>query len=106
MRRHAGGSPEVLLAPPASSGSAALKLPGRDAFPKLDEHVVEPESREEMVRGERAYAQPALAPHGDRHFRLDYVLGAHVRDGYVGSLRLRVGHVHPPGGRGSRCHHG
>jgi hypothetical protein len=41
-----------------------------------------------MVRGERILAQPALAPHGDRHFRLDYVLGGHVRAGYVGSTDL------------------
>jgi hypothetical protein len=85
---------EALLAPPAPGGAVALKLPGRDApsFPRLDEHVVRPETREEMVRGERIYAQPALAPHGDRHFRLDYVLGGHLREGYVGSTDL-ITHV-------------
>lgn len=99
-----GDPPEVLLAPPASSGSAALKLPGQDGgrprapgkddFPRVDDHVVEPETRQEMVRGERIQAQPARAPHGDRHFRLDYVLGAHVREGYVGSTDLLTRVLH------------
>jgi hypothetical protein len=88
MRLHDHGSSEALLAPAARGASVALKLPGRSTFPPLDEHVVRPETREEMVRGERVYAQPARAPHGDGHFRLDYVLGAHVRAGYVGSTDL------------------
>src|SRR5438552_272713 len=85
---------EILLAPPASGGAAALKLPGAPGFPPVDERLVQPETREEMVRGERIFAQPALEPHGDQHFGLDYVLGAHVRPGYVGSTDLltRVSH--------------
>jgi hypothetical protein len=31
---------------------------------------------------------PALEPHADQHFRLDYVIGAHVVPGYVGSVDL------------------
>jgi hypothetical protein len=81
-------SRELLLAPPASGSGAALKFPGASAFPPIDEHLVQPETREEMVRGERILAQPALAPHGDRHFELDYVLRAHVRPGFVGSTDL------------------
>jgi hypothetical protein len=103
MRRYGTPPPETLLAPPAAGGSVAvrmpgagggiaLKLPGRSDFPPLDEHVVRPETREEMVRGERIHAQPALAPHADQHFRLDYVLGGHVRAGYVGSTDL-ITHV-------------
>ena len=92
MRRPAASPPEILLAPSASSGSAALKLPRKDDFPRVDDHVVKPETREEMVRGERIYAQPALAPHADRHFGLDFVLGGHVREGYVGSTDL-ITHV-------------
>jgi hypothetical protein len=92
MRRH--GTPETLLAPSAAGGSVALKLPGRDTFPPLDQHVVRPETREEMVRGERIFAQPALAPHGDGHFRLDFVLGGHVSTGYVGSTDLLTHVLH------------
>lgn len=59
------------------------------SWPKLDEHLVKPEvTRDEMVRGERVVAMPARPEHGDRHFGLDYVLGAHIRSGYVGSSDL------------------
>jgi hypothetical protein len=93
MPRHALSS-ETLLAPPAPGSSTALKLPGRAIFPRLDEHVVRPETREEMVRGERIFAQPARAPHGDRHFHVDFVIGGHVSTGYVGSTDLLTHVVH------------
>jgi hypothetical protein len=93
MRRYAT-PPEALVAPSASWGATALKLPGRGGFPALDEHVVRPETREEMVRGERIYAQPALEPHADEHFRLDFVLGGHVNAGYVGSTDLLTHVLH------------
>jgi hypothetical protein len=91
MRRY-GTPPETLLAPSPYGGAVALKLPGRGGFPPIDEHVVRPETREEMVRGVRVYAQPALEPHADEHFRLDFVLGGHVSLGYVGSTDL-ITHV-------------
>jgi hypothetical protein len=72
----------------ASNGVSA-PLPGRsEPLPPIDTHVVRPETREEMVRGRRMIAMPALAPHGDQHFRLDYVIGAYVQPGYVGSTDL------------------
>jgi hypothetical protein len=77
----------MLLAPGASSGGA-LRLPGRAELPPIDEHVVRPETREEMVRGRRVIAMPSLPPHGDQHFRLDYILGAYLAPGYVGSTDL------------------
>lgn len=58
-------------------------------MPGLDEHLVRPEvTRDEIVRGERMVAMPSLPEHGDRHFRIDYVLGAHVKAEYVGSTDL------------------
>ncbi len=45
-------------------------------------------TRDEVVRGERMVAMPSLPEHGDRHFSLDYVLGAHVKRDYVGSTDL------------------
>jgi hypothetical protein len=92
MRRHP--SAETLLAPSAPGSSTVLKLPGRGGFPPLDEHVVRPETREERVRGARIIAQPALAPHGDRHFGLDFVLGGHVRAGFIGSTDLLTHVLH------------
>jgi hypothetical protein len=38
--------------------------------PRLDEHLVEGETREEMLRGERIYAAPAREPHAERQFEV------------------------------------
>jgi hypothetical protein len=55
----------------------------------LDEHLVVPEiTRDEVVRGRRVIAQPAGAPHGDRHFELDYVVRGLLRPGYIGSTDM------------------
>jgi hypothetical protein len=81
-------TPGMLLAPSASGGSAA-RLPGREPFPSVDDHLVAPEvTRDEMLRGRRLLAMPALPPHADRQFSLSYVLGAHLEAGYVGSSEL------------------
>jgi hypothetical protein len=82
-------APEGLLAPsPFSSSGSALKLPGASSSRAVDDHLVQPETREEIVRGERIQAQPARAPHADQHFGLDYVLGAHVAPGFIGATDL------------------
>lgn len=79
----------ALLAPgSAGAGGAALRLPGSQDVPRIDERLVEPETREEIVRGRRVLAMPAHPPHGDRHFELDYVIRACLREGYIGSTDL------------------
>ena len=78
----------ILLAPPPSGSSAAVRFPPAREPPRIDERLVEAETRQEMVRGRRVMAMPANPAHGDRHFELDYVIRAHVRDGYVGSTDL------------------
>lgn len=78
----------ILLAPPPAGGSGALRLPASRELPPVDERLVESETREQLVRGRRVLAMPANPPHGDRHFKLDYVIGAHVREGYIGSTDL------------------
>lgn len=70
---------------PSGSGSGAVQFPGMQQHPRLDQHLVEGETREEMLRGERIYASPAREPHAERHFELDYVIRAHVQDGYIGA---------------------
>jgi hypothetical protein len=60
----------------------------RAGGPALDEHLVEPETRWEVIGGSRLQASPALPPHADRHFRMDYVLGGHLAEGYVGATDL------------------
>jgi hypothetical protein len=76
-----------LKAPGASSHS--LRLPGQRSFPRLDEHLVEPEvTRDEIIGGRRVVAMPAREPHATRQFKLDYVLEPHIASGYVGAADL------------------
>lgn len=78
----------VLLAP-ARSSSAAVRLPGRPEALPVDEHLVQPEAtRDEIVRGRKVVAMPALPPHGDQHCRLDYVVTAHVAPGWISSTDM------------------
>jgi hypothetical protein len=57
-------------------------------FPGVDDHIVRPETREEMVRGELFYAAPAHPEHADCHTRLDQVTATHVAPGYIVSSDL------------------
>jgi hypothetical protein len=79
---------DVLLAPASSGAAGALRLSASPDFPPIDERLVRPETREEVVRGRRILAMPSNPPHGDRHFELDYIIRAHVKEGYVGSTDL------------------
>jgi hypothetical protein len=78
----------MLLALPPSGSSGALRLPPAGEHPPIDERLVRPETREQIVRGRRVVATPASPAHGDRRFELDYIIGAHVKEGYVGSTDL------------------
>jgi hypothetical protein len=83
----------MLLAPPHGGMPASARLPAAGvplahAFPPLEETIVRPETREEIVRGRRMEAMPALPPHADQHFTLDGVLSPHIKEGYVGSVDL------------------
>ncbi|MDI1481710.1 hypothetical protein [Polyangium sp. y55x31] len=83
----------VLLAPPRSGGGAALSFPPSGSrsgrFPPVDEHIVVPETtRDEMIRGRKVSAQPALEPHADLQTSLDFLILPHVRPGYRPSTEL------------------
>lgn len=94
--------PARILLAPAAMGGATGHLPGRDereprtrgpaeitSFPSPEDHLVTPEvTRDEMIRGRRVIALPANPPHADRQLGLGYVIGAHVKPGYVGSVEL------------------
>lgn len=71
------------LAPGAGSAPAEPRI-----TPGVDLHVVEPETRAELLRGRRIDAAPSLPEHGDPHFRLDVAVGTHVAQGHVGSTDL------------------
>jgi hypothetical protein len=73
---------------PGSEHGAGETGSERGVRPSLDEHLVEPETRWEVHQGSRVQASPARSPHADRHFTIDYVLGAHLAPGYVGATDL------------------
>ncbi len=78
----------VSLKAPAGSGGS-LRLPGRGPFPRVDDHLVEPEvTRDEIINGRRVVAMPAEAPHGDKQVDLDALLRVHVAPGFVVSADL------------------
>jgi hypothetical protein len=82
-----------LSAPSASPPDAAYELPGSTPpvvrhHPPLDARLVTPETRDEMVQGQRVKALPALAPYADRHCELDYVVRATVAPGYAASADM------------------
>jgi hypothetical protein len=65
----------------------------RDSFPRVDDHLVEPEvTRDEIVGGRRVVASPANPPHATQQTRLDYVLQAHVAPGYQAATDLLTRH--------------
>ncbi len=71
------------------SGGSPRHLPGRGPFPRVDDHLVEPEiTRDEIIGGQRIVASPAQPPHARRHGVLEYVVQAHVRPGYTAAVDL------------------
>jgi hypothetical protein len=74
-------------------GGSSLRLPGRDPFPRVDDHLVEPEvTRDEIIGGHRIVTSPANPPHATQQTRLDYVLQAHVACGYIAAADLLTRH--------------
>lgn len=66
-----------------------MHLPGRDSFPRVDDHLIEPEvTRDEIIGGRRVIALPANPPHANQQSDLDYVLRAHVAPGYLTAADL------------------
>lgn len=81
--------PTRMLLAPSGSGTAVARLPSREAFPSVEEHLVTPElTRDERIRGRRVVAMPALPPHADRQIDLGFVIRAHVKPGFIGSTEL------------------
>src|ERR1043165_1213996 len=80
--------PRRVDAPAGSGGPSSVRLPDAPAFPRVDDHLVRPETREELVRGRAVLAMPAKAPHADRHHAIDFLTGGCIAPGYVGSSDL------------------
>jgi hypothetical protein len=73
---------------PANGDRSPPRSPDPSSFPRLDEHLVRPETREEMIDGRIVLALPALEPHAEHHYELDYVTRGGVAPGYVGATDL------------------
>jgi hypothetical protein len=66
-----------------------MRLPGRGAFPRVDDHLVEPEvTRDEIIGGRRVIAMPANPPHATEQSVLDSLLQSYVAPGYVTAADL------------------
>jgi hypothetical protein len=82
-----------LKAPGLPGSGAPMHLPGRGPFPRVDDHLVQPEvTRDEVIGGRRVVAAPAHAPHATKQTDLDFVLRAHVAPGYHGATDLLTRH--------------
>ncbi|AUX37368.1 MULTISPECIES: hypothetical protein [Sorangium] len=83
----------ALLLAPAARGGAAARLPPAELrqarFPAVDEHLVAPEvTRDELIRGRKVVAAPALEPHAEQQVRLDFLIAPHLQPGYIGAADL------------------
>jgi hypothetical protein len=102
MIRTPGASTTGFYLAPGGVHSEAMRLPARDADEEADarkapsvgsgfgpsDHLVEPETRQEMFRGQIVDVQPARPGHADLHIRLGKVLDHHAVDGYASSSDL------------------
>ncbi|HEV7506170.1 MAG TPA: hypothetical protein VGS07_14770 [Thermoanaerobaculia bacterium] len=77
------------LKAPGRGGGSPQRLPGRGSFPRVDDHLVEPEiTRDEIIGGRRVIAMPALPPHADRQSTVDRVIGSCAAPGYTAAAEL------------------
>jgi hypothetical protein len=88
-----GRPPYNLKAPAYEDSAPSLQLPGRGVFPRVDDHLVDPEiTRDEIIGGRRVVAFPANPPHAFRHTQLDYVIKANTVQGYGAATDLLTRH--------------
>jgi hypothetical protein len=72
------------LSAPGAAGGSRYHAPGlEEPLPAVDERLVVPETRQEMLGGRALIAQPAHPPHAKRHAELGYLVRAHVAPGYI-----------------------
>src|SRR4051812_26051938 len=75
------------MVPPAQSNTAAIpparaRDSRRAALPDVDERLVMPETRYEIIDGKVTYVPPADEAHGTRHSKISAILEAYAADGY------------------------
>ena len=82
------GEGRMFLAPGAAASASNYSFPSVDrrptqpAFPRVDDHLVQPEvSREEIIRGRKIITMGANPEHADAHSQLDFLIAPHVCEG-------------------------
>lgn len=66
----------------------ASRRPDSSAFPRVDQALVRPETREELIRGRVVMAHPAREPHADCQAEVVSVGRRGAAKGYVGATEL------------------
>ncbi|NJL29947.1 MAG: Uma2 family endonuclease [Thermoanaerobaculia bacterium] len=78
-----------LLGPGADGSASRYDLPSqRDPHPCVDDHIVEPETRAELLHGRKLWASPARPAHARQHSRLAHLLEAHIAEGYLSAVDM------------------
>lgn len=65
-----------------------MSAPGRGSVPHVDDRLVMPETRAEILNGRLIMSPPADPPHATAHFNLNFLLGSHVAPGYIGAADM------------------
>ena len=75
---------------PSPGFGRAFEAPAakRQDLPPIYERLARPETQEEYFHGQLRRKVPANPPHATQHFRLAYVLNAHVAEGYQGAVEM------------------
>ncbi len=81
-------SSDQIYLSPGAAGSGAMRLPGAHERLNPDDHLVQPGTRQEVVRGRRVEVSPARPGHGDTHCRLGRLVDFDTAPGYVASMDL------------------
>ena len=77
----------ALLAPGPTSSAAYA--PGRDQpLPAVDERLIAPEARAELIDGVLIRTMPSNQPHGTRHFEAAGLFFGVLADGYSGAVDM------------------
>ncbi len=64
------------------------RMPARGPVPDVDDRLVMPETRAEILNGRLIMQPPADAPHARAHLDLGFLIRSHVAPGYVGACDM------------------
>lgn len=81
-----------LKAPGAPGSGSSLRLPGHGSFPAVDDRLVVPLTRDEIIGGRRVVASPANPPHALQHGHLYLLVRTRVASGYLVAVDLLTRH--------------